>query len=179
MSQYKMPGIVRMNDRPETIYMKEVEEVKRQIKKNKQRAIDEGYLNKIYQKKNQLILGNCNSLEEIPQLLKRKEKKMMKLLSNPKNPYSIEWEKKYLKNSCNCTLKVDGFLNGIPKFKVVNLDNNKQPNFLFEGIKREINGFSTEDNSGNVYPQLSSRNYKRREENETISFPLLYKYFKK
>ena len=72
----------------------------------------------------------------IPFKLKQSEVKMLNFLHRSKSPYSNKWTDFMLMKNYNSQMKILGFLNGVPKYEIVKLDDkhnrNKANNNLYQ-----------------------------------------------
>ena len=93
------------------------------------------------------------------------EQKILKILNDKANPYSNSWTNQILASRYQVNLKVNGFLNGIPQFKIKKLKDCELPNIYYPS--------STKVSKYRTSQRMSYEN----KQSGNIQFPLILRFF--
>ncbi len=99
------------------------------------------------------------------QLRAKYEQKILKILNDKANPYSNSWTNQILASRYQVNLKVNGFLNGIPQFKIKKLKDCELPNIYYPS--------STKVSKYRTSQRMSYEN----KQSGNIQFPLILRFF--
>lgn len=99
------------------------------------------------------------------QLRAKYEQKILKILNDKANPYSNSWTNQILASRYQVNLKVKGFLNGIPQFKIKKLKDCELPNIYYPS--------STKVSKYRTSQRMSYEN----KQSGNIQFPLILRFF--
>ena len=99
------------------------------------------------------------------QLRAKYEQKILKILNDKANPYSNSWTNQILSSRYQVNLKVNGFLNGIPQFKIKKLKDCELPNIYYPS--------STKVSKYRTSQRMSYEN----KQSGNIQFPLILRFF--
>lgn len=99
------------------------------------------------------------------QLRAKYEQKILKILNDKANPYSNSWTNQILASRYQVNLKVNGFLNGIPQFKIKKLKDCELPNIYYPS--------STKVSKYRTCQRMSYEN----KQSGNIQFPLILRFF--
>ena len=129
----------------------------------------------------------------IPSKLKQSEVKMLNFLHRSKSPYSNKWTDFMLMKNYNSQMKILGFLNGVPKYEIVKLDDKSHRNKGNKNLYRQqsslnsnsSNNIKYQKGQGNALPIIEPKTYVyndgmegRNDTKKKIAFPKIYEYFK-
>lgn len=101
----------------------------------------------------------------IKQLRERYEQKILRILNDKANPYSNSWTNQILASRYQVNLKVNGFLNGVPQFKIKKLKDCELPNIYYPS--------STKVSKYRTSQRMSYENKQKG----NIQFPLILRFF--
>lgn len=99
------------------------------------------------------------------QLRAKYEQKILKILNDKANPYSNSWTNQILASRYQVNLKVNGFLNGIPQFKIKKLKDCELPHIYYPS--------STKVSKYRTSQRMSYEN----KQSGNIQFPLILRFF--
>ena len=99
------------------------------------------------------------------QLRAKYEQKILKILNDKANPYSNSWTNQILASRYQVNLKVNGFLNGIPQFKIKKLKDCELPHINYPS--------STKVSKYRTSQRMSYEN----KQSGNIQFPLILRFF--
>ena len=99
------------------------------------------------------------------QLRAKYEQKILKILNDKANPYSNSWTNQILASRYQVNLKVNGFLNGIPQFKIKKLKDCELPHIYYHS--------STKVSKYRTSQRMSYEN----KQSGNIQFPLILRFF--
>ena len=95
----------------------------------------------------------------------RHEQNMLRILNDKNNPYSNSWTNQILATRYQVNLQVNGFLNGVPQFKL-------------HKIKDELPSlYSPGSTKNSKFRATQMIDKKKERQNSKIAFPLIYSYF--
>ena len=129
----------------------------------------------------------------IPSKLKQSEVKMLNFLHRSKSPYSNKWTDFMLMKNYNSQMKILGFLNGVPKYEIVKLDDKYHRNKGSKNLYRKQSSLNSSNSNNNKYqkgqsnvlPVIEPKTYVyndgmegRNDMKKKIAFPKIYEYFK-
>lgn len=127
----------------------------------------------------------------IPSKLKQSEVKMLNFLHRSKSPYSNKWTDFMLMKNYNSQMKILGFLNGVPKYEIVKLDDKYHRNKGNKNLYRQQSSLNSSNSNkyqkgqSNVLPVIEPKTYVyndgmegRNDMKKKIAFPKIYEYFK-
>ena len=101
----------------------------------------------------------------IKQLRAKYEQKILRILNDKANPYSNSWTNQILASRYQVNLKVNGFLNGVPQFKIKKLKDCELPNIYYPS--------STKVSKYRTSQRMSYEN----KQSGNIQFPLILRFF--
>ena len=99
------------------------------------------------------------------QLRAKYEQKILKILNDKANPYSNSWTNQILASRYQVNLKVNGFLNGIPQFKIKKLKDCELPDRYYPSSTKV-----------SMYRTSQRMSYENKQSGN-IQFPLILRFF--
>ena len=166
----KMNGKVDFNS-SKKIRQSEIDNIKQEedntdIEENKKNELNQSDMIKYMSTKNANTRYYLSKPKpNMKQLRAKYEQKILKILNDKANPYSNSWTNQILASRYQVNLKVNGFLNGIPQFKIKKLKDCELPNIYYPS--------STKVSKYRTSQRMSYEN----KQSGNIQFPLILRFF--